>query len=228
LKNDGLVSDLISGVKAKIAEWDPNGRGTEVQGTPVPPDQAPPAQLQELQPVVRGLIEQSFDACLRLVDAPEADRGAARREFALVSLKAMAVLSAAGFSGVPKEVQRPPAFPSLENLQQPTEQDQAALKQYREQYAAWQAACNKSRLASELADYYGLLSRVVCDAYALEPPAVDELRQLATETLKDDAAVGELLAKFEGQVAAQAWERGEEPPVPAAPAPPAPAGPPAQ
>jgi hypothetical protein len=74
------------------------------------------------------------------------------------------------------------------------------------------------RAAGEFDRYEGSVLDIIYQLYGVPPPAADELRQLASDALKDDAAVNDLVSKVPAELPAQAEGHGAEP----APPPPAP------
>jgi hypothetical protein len=222
LKNQAEVDKMISAVQATIAETTKSGPQAERYSTE-PAAGGPTSQAAVTLDAVRRLVDQSTDACLRYLDAAEPDRAAARRDYAALNLKSLAVILATVAPSVPKEDLKVPQPPTLSNPQNPTEADQAAQKKFYEDLAAWRQTYNRSLLGSELDGYHQSLVRVICDTYTMPPPATDELRQLATATLNNQAAVEDLVSAVNEKLAHEAAERGEAPPA----APPAPATAPA-
>jgi hypothetical protein len=129
-------------------------------------------------------------------------------------LKTLALLLDAG---LPSERPRPAELTPLPNG---LTADGAEYKVWVQKHDEEMAACNRALLIGELVDYRTSLRDIIRDTYALKPVATDELRQLATNILKNDKVVGDLVTALEKVLREQAYELAQAtpPPPPGVPA----------
>lgn len=178
LKNDEVVQQLVAAVQQNTGE------------APPPPPPLPSA------PSVREALNNARDLYLRAnstgalaLTAPGADWTAARKQMADLELQALAAILAAG---APAE--RLP-LPRIDPLGPADTRSNEAFSAYltknKEQVGAWQEAL----VLDELFSWRELLTLSLCSLYGNKPYATEELRRLATGTLKNDAAVQDLLAR---------------------------------
>lgn len=119
----------------------------------------------------------------------------ARKEFIIPILNALRLLVE---NGITKDDNRP-LVPYIEKFDMAIDspERELALAANNEQIKARKIAL----LTNELISYRMLITRNIAGYYVQPPYAINELRQLASDTLKNDAVVQELIAEVEPSIA---------------------------
>ncbi len=125
----------------------------------------------------------------------EEEYATGRKEFTALRLQGLALLLD---YGVPSERPEVPGVGKF-NVYSGSHDDpeyQAVLQKHEEEVEAHK----KAMLLEKLVGWRCNLTGNIVGSYSNQPYAVDELRQLATEILKNDAVVGEIVARVEANI----------------------------
>ena len=149
---------------------------------------------EQLLDSVKSYSDQACSIQLQYIESNETEFGAGRKEWAPLRLQGLALLLD---NGVPSER---PEVPNVNKFHYGGSRDepeyQALLQKHEEEVEAHK----KAMLLEKLVRWRGELTGNIVGSYSNQPYAVDELRQLAGEILKNDAAVGEIVAQVEANI----------------------------
>lgn len=150
--------------------------------------------LDDMLRTAKGYFDEGNAQAAKYIGVSSDEYAKARKEFIVPMLNALKLLLE---NGIPKDDARP-VVPGIDRFDLPTGDpgQEAALKKQTEQIEARKIAL----LMNDLISLRVMLVRNIAGYYLQEPYATDELRQLASDTLKNDAAVGELMAEVETNV----------------------------
>jgi hypothetical protein len=200
LQDETLVNALVQKAEANIPKIPPpppiQQPVTVALALPQADPGAPaPSSLETAMASARSLFNQAalMGVPYMLSTGEEYARG--RRESVVPMLKALKILVQ---SGAPSEEDEPwlPAVSPVFVIPADSPEHAAALKRYAEQ---WEAR----RKAEVLLDAWSLrwiIAHNIAGYYMQPPYATDELRQLATDILKDQALVNTLVQKAEANI----------------------------
>lgn len=146
---------------------------------------------EQLLDTVKSYSDRACSIQLQYIGASHDEEYATgRKEVAALRLQGLAVLLD---NGVPSER---PEVPSVSKFLYRGPEYQAVLQKHEEELEAHK----KAMLLEKLVGWRRNLTGNIVGSYSNQPYAVDELRQLATEILKNDAVVGEIVAQVEANI----------------------------
>jgi len=180
----------------------PESLGT-VQVLPGATDRASPhVLLQTVLETSRAEFDKGIAIYAGHLESSGEDYARLRREFILPMLNALKILLG---NGVASE-DAPPALPAVNMFDAPQDSPEyeALVKKHEEEMEAHSRAI----LLLELWNWRVVLMQNVVGYYSQPPYATDELRQLATEVLQDDAVVNALVQKVAANIA---WNTAFQP-----------------